>query len=456
MLHSDLVAQDGRRAFWGLWAGQLISNLGTQVSLYGVGLWLFQQHERLTDFAAVAAVVQLAKVLVLPLLGPRLQRWPRRRVMVVANGLGAVSSLALALLLLAAARPPLAAVLGLQALAAVGEAALVLSFSTLIPQLVPEGPERSRANGLFVTADGLVATTAPFLGAWLAGAAGLRGVLLLDALSFLVAMGLVLLVRWPAQALRPAAGWGAATAGSGTGAPGVRGGAWRGALARIWRDPQLRPLALVGMAMTFVYAATEVLFPAWVAASFGVQRLGGALLAGGLGYLYGYRLWLRLPAERWAPWWRAALVAQALILMGAGLVLFQGLVLIWFAGLACFSAGLPVALSALQSRWQQGVAPAEMPLLFSARFSLEWGARLLAFGLSGPLVDGLLRPALAWPHWPAWLPQALGTGDGRPMAVGLGAMGWVLMLALWSQWRGLAPRRRPGPDGGGKLGPCGP
>jgi hypothetical protein len=297
MLDSRPAAEDGREAFWGLWAGQLISNLGTQVSLYGVGLWLFQQHQRLTDFAAVAVVVQLAKVLVLPLLGSRLARWRRRRVMALANGLGALSSLALAGLLLGAARPPLAAVLGLQALAAVGEAALVLCFSTLIPQLVRDGPERSRANGLFVTADGMVATTAPFLGAWLARTSGLQGVLLLDVLSFLVAMALVLWVRWPPQALRSAEG---------------RAGSWRHALVRIWRDPQLRPLAL--------------------------------LVGGGLGYLCGYRLWLRLPAERWAAWWRSALVAQALILIGAGLVVFQGLAPIWFAGLVCFSIGLPGAL----------------------------------------------------------------------------------------------------------------
>ncbi len=441
MPESHRIPRDGGAAFWGLWSGQLISNLGTQVSLYGVGLWLFQRHQRLTDFAAVAVVVQLAKLLVLPLLGPRLAAWPRRRVLVAANGLGALSSLSLALLLLLGpGRAPLGAILALQALAAVGEAALVLGFSTLIPQLVPEGPERRRANGLFVTADGLVATTAPFLGAWLAGVAGLRGVLLLDGLSFLAAMALVLLVRWPRAALRPAADSAGATSAAPAGAapPDGRRGSWRRALGRIWRDPALRPLALLGAAMTFVYAATEVLFPAWVAASFGGPRLGGALLVGGLGYLGGYRLWLRLPPERWGPWWRAALAAQALILIGAGLVVFQGLPAIWFAGLAGFSTGLPVALSALQSRWQQLVVPEQMPLLFSARFSLEWGARLLAFALSGVLVDGLLRPALAWPHWPAWLPQALGSGGGRPMAVGLGAMGWLLLLALWSQRRALA------------------
>ena len=71
-----------------LWFGQLISNLGTQCSLYGIGLWSFEQRGQLLRFAAVAFVVQLAKVLVLPLLGRQLGHWPPRRLMLIANGIG--------------------------------------------------------------------------------------------------------------------------------------------------------------------------------------------------------------------------------------------------------------------------------------------------------------------------------------------------------------------------------
>ena len=61
-----------RLLFRCLWSGQLISNLGTQTSLYGIGLWLFAQSGRLLDFGLVALVVQLARILVLPLLAHRL------------------------------------------------------------------------------------------------------------------------------------------------------------------------------------------------------------------------------------------------------------------------------------------------------------------------------------------------------------------------------------------------
>ena len=92
--------QPFNRAFRWLWLGQLISNLGTQCSLYGLGLWSFARQGQLIDFAAVALVVQLSKVAVLPLLGRRLSQWPRRRVLLVANGIEALCTLTLAALLL--------------------------------------------------------------------------------------------------------------------------------------------------------------------------------------------------------------------------------------------------------------------------------------------------------------------------------------------------------------------
>lgn len=411
------------RAFRWLWLGQLISNLGTQCSLYGLGLWSFARQGQLIDFAAVAFVVQLSKLLALPLLGRRLGRWPRRRVMVIANAVGALCTLTLAVLLLLLGQTQLLLLLPLLALAAMAEAALVLSFATLIPVLVPEPAALARANGLFASADGLVLSAAPFAGSWLVATTGLHGVLLVDGCSFLIAIACVL-GAWTPQLTRalPVA------------LPSS--GAWR--LRHVLRARAMRPVALLGAAMALVYASTEVLFPAWVIAGPGRDRFGLALLVGAAGYLLGLQLW-----NRWGWRWpfgglALSLVLQSLILMGAGLVVFQNWLAFWYGGLLVFTMGLPLALAALQSRWQQLAPAAELPALFAQRYRLEWGARLVAFAGSAALVDWVLRPALGWHHWPQWLVGSLGQGPGRPLAVGLGAMGWVLLLVLLSQWRGWA------------------
>ena len=415
-------AEQGSRAFWVLWLGQLVSNLGTQSSLYGMGLWLFQQQWRVIDFAAVAVVVQLVRLMILPVLGKRLARWPRRRTMLVANGLGGCVTAGLALLLLhSGAQVPLLLLLGLLAISAAAEAALVLCFSSLITTLVPDGPAQARAAGLFASSDGLVLTTAPFLGAWLTGATGLRGVLLVDGLSFLWAFLCVALAPWPRQAIRPAFG-----AGAQSGVPAV---GFRRQLQSIWAAPGQAQLARLGMVLAFVYAGCEVLFPAWLMAGMGAAHLGLALVVGGVGYGLGVMLWAWRRPQAPLRWLQIGIWIQGWVLIGAGLVVFERLPVVWWLGLLVFSAAIPLNLAALQLLWQQRVSGPEQPGRFAVRLSLDAWSRLLGFVGLAALVDALIRPALAWSIWPQWLLQSLGTGAGRPMAMALGLSGWLLLLA---------------------------
>jgi MFS family permease len=421
------MAAAAQRTFRLLWLGQLASNLGTQISLYAMGLWLFQRQHQLMDFAMVAVVVQMARILAMPLLGDRLARWPRRRVMVVANGLGALCTLGLAALLLAGSIDrALPLVLLLQAMAAMAEAVLVLSFSSLIPTLVQDPGALARANGLFASADGLALSLAPLLGAWLAGAAGLPGALAIDAISFLLALLSVALVRWPA-------GLGQAASGRGI----QRSKSWCLRFQALWGSPVTRYSLVVGTAMAFVYAGCEVLFPTWVALAFEPAGLGQALLVGGLGYLLGFGLWRQAGTQGYQRFLVVALGLQGLILIGAGLVVFQRWSVVWFAGVFVFSCGLPLAQASLQTIWCSQASPENLPAVLAVRYGCEWMARLCAFVASGVLADRILRPALAWPSLPTWLLETLGEGPGRPMAVGLGAMGWLLIMALWSERREL-------------------
>ena len=146
------MAKRSSRLFRYLWGGQLISNLGTQTSLYGIGLWLFAQSGQLLDFGLVAMVVQAARLLALPLFLRVFSAWRPGRLMVLCHSTGAVCTALLAFLLLvssADAPPPLVGVLVIQALAAVAEALLVVRLSSLIPLLISDQERLQRANGLF-------------------------------------------------------------------------------------------------------------------------------------------------------------------------------------------------------------------------------------------------------------------------------------------------------------------
>lgn len=407
-------------SFRWLWLGQLISNLGTQCSLYGLGLWAFSQDGQLLSFAAVAFVVQLSKILVLPLLGRKLVQWPRRRVFLVANSIGALCTLSLSVQLLLWGHREFFVLLTPLIISSMAEAALMLSTASMIPLLVPKPGELARANGLFSGTDGVVSSAAPFAGSWLVAFAGLQGVLLVDGISFVLAL-MCVLRAWTPQldqrfkfAQRVTQPW---------------------HLRLLFSSAAIRPVAIIGSVMALIYAGTEVMFPAWMLAGPGTSRLGTAMLLGASGYLAGFFLWQRWGWRRPSALLVLGLIIQSLILMGAGLNVFERWIIVWCCGLLAFTMMLPMVLAALQTRWQSLAPVEELPELLAQRYRLEWGARLIAFALSAPLVDGFLGPALHWSFLPGWLTDSLGDGPGRPMAVGLGALGWVLILVLVSQMK---------------------
>jgi MFS family permease len=414
-----------------MWAGQLLSNLGTQVSLYALGLWLFQQHDQLSAFAAVAVVVQLAKLASLSLLGRQLERWPPRRVMLVANGLGSTCTLGLAftLMMRPATLPPVLLCIGL---AAAAEAALVVTWSSHLARFVST-EQLGAASGLFAGSDGAVVMAAPLLGAVLAATAGLPGVLVTDSLTSLIAAACTLLVAWPQLPMACPADRAIAVEEK----PPFELGGLRRVLVLLWRQAQWRPLLLLNTVVAGVLAAVEIAFPAWVVAASGSGRLMAALALAGIGYGAGIWLWARVPRASWLPVLRRVLLLQAVLLTGAGLVCFQDSLWLWFAAVALFGTGVPLALGALQSLWLWWVPQGLQSRLFAGRYALEWGARLGALLGVSLLADGVIAPLIRDGAWPSWLLDALGRGPGRPAAMAIGLLGWCLLLPLWQLWHPL-------------------
>ncbi|KZR90610.1 Major Facilitator Superfamily protein [Synechococcus sp. MIT S9508] len=421
------MVKRSNRLFRYLWGGQLISNLGTQTSLYGVGLWLFSQSGQLLDFGLVAMVVQGARLLALPLFLRVFSTWRPGRLMVLCHATGAVCTALLAFLLLSSsadAPPPLVGVLAIQALAAVAEALLVVRLSSLIPLLISDQERLQRANGLFATVDGLVITMAPFLGSWLVASQGLGGVLLVDGISFVLALLSVLVAPWLKEVRR-------LNSVTSVVPDQIFAAGTLHRLMSLWQRSLQARSALVLTALTaFVYASLEVLFPAWVSLAYSPEWMGWVLITGAFGYLIGFACWRWLLGHRWRTVLPLALVVQALILMGAGLQAFAHRPVIWFGAVFVFSAALPVVMAALHQAWVTLAPRDSLPRYFSLRYGCEWATRLCAFLAVPLLADYGLRPLLDWPLWPSWLLGSLGTGQGRVMAIGIGSLGWVIVAGL--------------------------
>ena len=298
-----------RRDFRLLWAGGLISETGDWFLLVGLPVWVLELTGSSLVTSTVFLVGLLPSLVVGPLAGVLVDRWDRRRTLVVV-------SLAQAAFLL-----PLLTVSGRDRLWVVYlvmavEAALAQlndpARNALVPTLVGRH-DLVGANALIALNGNLARLVGSPLGGVLVELAGLPGLVIGDAASFLVGAGLLALVRprslarprpdAPAPALAPAPAVPGPPEGErsrsrrrGLGAvhsPGpARGvlGEWMDGLRVVLRDRGLRWGLVVGGLAAIAQGIFMVLFVLFVARELGgdgaevgllrgVQAIGG--LAGG-------------------------------------------------------------------------------------------------------------------------------------------------------------------------------
>jgi len=84
-----------KATFFTLWTGQAFSLLGSQLVQFALIWWLTKTTGKATVLATASLVGLLPQVVIGPLVGALVDRWNRRRIMIVADSLIAVSTLVL-------------------------------------------------------------------------------------------------------------------------------------------------------------------------------------------------------------------------------------------------------------------------------------------------------------------------------------------------------------------------
>lgn len=268
-----MLATLRRRNFALVWLGGLISLTGDWLLFIGLPLYVYQ----LTGSTLATGVAVMSRVLPRLLLGSLagvfVDRWDRRRVMIVTNLL-----LGCGLLPLLAVRS--ASWLWLVYLVSFAQSSLAQfvepAEGALLPRLVP-AEHLVSANALNALNNNLARLVGPPLGGLVVGVWGLAGVTLLDAASFFAAAGLVALVTVDASVTRV------------TTAVAARSG-WRAAFVAVWREwraglalvRRARPLAVLFLfvALTGVgEGIVSTLFVPFVTKVLGSNGVGFGLVA---------------------------------------------------------------------------------------------------------------------------------------------------------------------------------
>ncbi|HEX9943413.1 MAG TPA: MFS transporter [Thermoanaerobaculia bacterium] len=406
-------ASHGLGIYGTIWTGQTISNLGTGLGSFSLGVWLYQQTQSVTQFSGMMLAATLTALVLTPVAGSVADRVDRRRVLILCNlGSAVMTLLMVAALYTGRMQPWYAYIVAvvMTGLAIVQGPAFVASVSVLVPRHL-----LVRTSSLSQTAAAITGIAAPFLAGILIGRIGVHGVIFLDFCTFLIAALSVLIVRIP----RPPA--------SGIGTQPF----WHDALLG-WRYIRERPgllslLFLFGSA-TFSVGIVQALLTPLILSFATPQELGTVSSAGPAGLLLGgliLTLWGGPKQRVWGIF--GALVAQALILFLGGLEPNVPLVT---AAVFAFMLTTPFIGSGSQAIWQSKVALDLQGRVFAIRGLIASASLPLAYAVAGPLADRVFEPMLApGGALAGTVGRFIGVGDGR----GVGFLFMVLgafLLAL--------------------------
>ncbi|WP_205522694.1 MFS transporter [Myxococcus eversor] len=387
-----------------LWLGQVVSLLGSSLTSFALGVWMYQTTGGVTRFALIMLCAALPGVLLGPVTGALVDRWKLRRVLLLSDLTAGLTTLVLAVLLFTGQLRPWHAYVT-TAIVSVAGAFQQPAFAVLVSTMVP--PQHlGRANGMLQLGLACAQLGAPLMSAFLLAVVDLEGILLIDAVSFALGVLPLFVLRLPE---RPAAAL--SEAGQPSLLTSVReGGAYMRATPGLF--------ALLGFlaGSNFITGVVEVLVTPLVLALADVKALGMLTTAGGVGLMAG-----SVVMSAWGgP--RRKIHGVLLFQLACGLCLVMvglGTSLPLLAGVAfAFFFGIPIINGSSQSILQSIVPLPLRGRVFAMSGALTGMMLPLAYAISGPLADLVFEPALR--PGGALVPlmgTLVGTGAGRGIAV---------------------------------------
>ncbi|WP_329091890.1 non-ribosomal peptide synthetase/MFS transporter [Streptosporangium sp. NBC_01469] len=176
-------------------AGQLISIVGSSLTEFAIPLWIYITTGSLPMMALFAVLALVPGMLVSPLAGALVDRYDRRKVM-LAGDVGAFGTQLALGVLLWTGNLQIWHIYPLLVLLSVALTFQRLAYNSAIPQLVPKR-FLGHANGVVQMVTGTAQLVVPLVAVGLMTVIGLEGILVLDVVSYVFAIGVLIFVRFP-------------------------------------------------------------------------------------------------------------------------------------------------------------------------------------------------------------------------------------------------------------------
>ncbi|MFI7491735.1 amino acid adenylation domain-containing protein [Micromonospora echinaurantiaca] len=189
------VVKPSMARFVAITVGQLVSTTGSALTAFALPIWLFTQTGSVANLGLLWALALICGVLMLPVAGAITDRVSRRKIMMIASSSAGSVQVVLAALLWTDSLA-LWHIYGLVALSQVAGSFQRIAFQSAVPQLVPKR-YLGHAMGITQLSNGFAMLLMPVFAAGLLAAIELKGILLIDVASYLVAVLTLAVVRFP-------------------------------------------------------------------------------------------------------------------------------------------------------------------------------------------------------------------------------------------------------------------
>jgi DHA3 family macrolide efflux protein-like MFS transporter len=401
------------RGFRMLWAGQVVSLLGSGLASFALGVWVYERTGSVMQYAVIFLLALLPGIVMFPVAGMAADRFSRRAILLLCDAAGIACMATLATLYAADALRPWDIYLTTSVASVMGAFQLP-AFMSSVPLLVQK-KDIDRANGL-VTLAQASPLIAPLTAGFLLTEIKLDGIIVVDAVSFAINSMALLAVRIP----RPRANQ----------ETPLDAGPAQARWSAGWRYVKDRPglLALLGFsaAIGLCVGFVDVSFTPIVLGFTTARTLGIVMTAGGIGMAAGS---VAMTAWR-GPVRRSRAVLGFAFPMGVALVLGAlrpNAALIAAAAFA-FLFCEAVISSSMRGIWQVKVDAELQGRVLALAGTTANAAVTIAYAMVGPIADHVFEPLLlSGGALVGSLGRLMGTGPGRGMALLVLILGVVII-----------------------------
>ncbi len=368
--------------FFIIWTGQIFSLFGSALVQFALVWWLTKTTGSATVLALATMMAMVPRILISPLAGPLIDRWNRRTVMIIADGLIALAVVALAILYMLDA-VQIWHVYLLMFIRSVGGAfhwpAMQASTTLMVPK-----KHLARIAGMNQTVYGLTNIISPPLGALLFELLPMQNILGIDIVTAVIAITPLFFIPIPQPTT---------TAKTAADQPSVLADLRQGLrFVRGW--PALVIILAIAALANLLSIPALALAPLLVKNHFGggAQELGWLQAAFGIGIVAG-----GITLTVWGGFKRRTItVYSAQVLGGLGMVALGSIPgnAIRLAVGSAFFIGFMLSMNngALQAVYQVIVPPELQGRVFTLVMSASGAAVPLGLAIAGPVGDILGVP----------------------------------------------------------------